>query len=140
LKTGLTGDVSLKAGEESNQSMAWGKKRGGPYMPTPVVYGDLLYVCSIQGVLTTYNAKTGERVYQERLTKDGSAHTSSLVAADGRIYMGSEDGDVFVVKAGPKFELLARNAVGEPIMASPAIAKGMLIVRGEHSVFAFGEK
>lgn len=139
-KTGLTGDVSLKAGEESNQSMAWGKKRGGPYMPTPVVYGDLLYVCSIQGVLTTYNAKTGERVYQERLTKDGSAHTSSLVAADGRIYMGSEDGDVFVVKAGPKFELLARNAVGEPIMASPAIAKGMLIVRGEHSLFAFVEK
>ncbi len=136
-KTGLNGDVSLKQGQESNEFMAWGKKRGGTYMPSPLVYGDQLYVLSISGVLAAYNAKTGERIYQERLSKEGSAHTSSLVAADGRIYAGSEDGDVFVVKAGPKFELIAKNAVGEPIMASPALAKGMLVVRGEHHVFAF---
>ena len=118
-KTGLNGDVSLKQGQESNDSMAWGKKRGGTYMPTPVVYNDQLYVLSIAGILAAYNAKTGERIYQERLSKESSAHTSSLVAADARIYAGSEDGDVFVVKAGPKFELLAKNPVGEPIMATP---------------------
>ncbi len=139
-KTGLTGDVSLKPGQDSNEHMAWGKKRGGTYMPSPLVYGDLYYVLANQGVLAAYNAKTGERVYQERLSKEGSAHSSSIVASDGRLYIGSEDGDVFVVKAGPKFELLAKNPVGEPIMATPAIAKGMLVVRAEHHVFAFTQK
>jgi len=70
-------------------------------MPTPIVYGELLYTCSNQGVLTAYNAKTGERVYQERLGGTGGAFTASPVASDGKIYLSSEDGDVFVVKAGP---------------------------------------
>jgi outer membrane protein assembly factor BamB len=138
-KPGATGDISLKPGEESNAAMAWGKKRGGPYMPTPVVYQDLLYIVSNSGVVAAYNAKTGERVYQERLTKTGSAHSASPVAADGRIYFASEDGDVFVVKAGPKFELLAKNPVGEVVMATPAITKGMIVLRTQHSVMGIAE-
>ena len=108
-------------------------------MPTPVVYGDLLYTCSNQGVLTAYNAKTGERIYQERLGGKGGAFTASPVASDGKIYLSSEDGDVFVVKAGPKYELLATNPVGEVMMARPAISDGLVIVRGLKHVFAFGE-
>lgn len=107
-------------------------------MPTPVIYGDLLYVVSNQGVLTTYNAKTGERIYQERLGGKGGAFTSSPVAGDGKIYLSSEDGEVFVVKAGPKYELLATNPVGEVMMATPAISDGLVIVRGHNHVFAFG--
>ena len=108
-------------------------------MPTPVIYGDLLYIVSNQGVLTTYNAKTGERIYQERLGGKGGAFTSSPVAGDGKIYLSSEDGEVFVVKAGPKYELLATNPVGEVMMATPAISDGLVIVRGHNHVFAFGD-
>ncbi len=71
IKPGANGDISLKDGKESNEFIAWSKQRGGPYMPTPVVYGDQLYTVSNQGVLTAYNAKTGERIYQERLGRQG---------------------------------------------------------------------
>jgi outer membrane protein assembly factor BamB len=138
IRPGATGDISLKDGKDSNASIAWSKQRGGPYMPTPVVYGDLLYTCSNQGVLTAYNATTGERIYQERLGGKGGAFTSSPVASDGKIFLSSEDGDVFVVKAGAKYELLATNNVGEVMMATPAISDGLLIVRGHNHVFAFG--
>lgn len=139
IKLGATGDITLKDGKDSNEFIAWSKTRGGPYMPTPVVYGDLLYTCSNQGVLTAYNAKTGERIYQERLGGKGGAFTASPVAADGKLYLSSEDGDVFVVKAGAQYELLATNPVGEVMMATPAISDGLVIVRGVNHVYAFAE-
>jgi len=139
IRPGATGDISLKDGAVSNSFIAWSKQRGGPYMPTPVVYGELLYTCSNQGVLTAYNADTGERLYQERLGGKGGAFTSSPVASDGKLYLLSEDGDVFVVKAGPKYELLSTNPVGEVMMASAAISDGLIIVRAHDHVFAFGE-
>ena len=138
IKPGGNGDLSLKDGKESGDFIAWSKQRGGPYMPTPIVYGELLYTCNNQGVLTAYNAKTGERVYQERLGGTGGAFTASPVASDGKIYLSSEDGDVFVVKAGPKYELLAKNPVGEVMMATPAISDGLLIVRTVSNLYAFG--
>jgi outer membrane protein assembly factor BamB len=139
IRPGATGDISLKDGAASNNFIAWSKQRGGPYMPTPVVYGDILYTCSNQGVLTAYNADTGERLYQERLGGKGGAFTSSPVASDGKLYLLSEDGDVFVVKTGPKYELLSTNPVGEVMMASAAISDGLIIVRGVKHLFAFGE-
>jgi outer membrane protein assembly factor BamB len=138
-KTGATGNISLQPGEESNAAMAWGKKRGGPYQPTPIVYGDLLYVVGNSGIIAACDAKTGERLYQERLSKSGSAHSASPVAADGKIYVPGEDGDVFVVKAGPKFELLATNPVGEVLMATPAIVPGMIVIRGQNHIFGIAE-
>jgi outer membrane protein assembly factor BamB len=139
IRPGGNGDLTLKDGKESSEFVAWSKQRGGPYMATPIVYGELLYSCSLQGVLTAYNAKTGERVYQERLGGTGGAFTASPVASDGKIYLASEDGDVFVVKAGPKYELLAKNPVGEVMMATPAISDGLVIVRTVSHLFAFGE-
>jgi len=139
IRPGAAGDISLKNGKESSDFIAWSKTRGGPYMPTPVIYGDLLYIVSNQGVLTTYQARTGERVYQERLGGKGGAFTASPVASDGKIYLSSEDGEVFVVKAGPKYELLATNPVGQVMMATPAISDGLVIVRGVSHLFAFGE-
>jgi len=139
IRPGASGDISLKDGKDSNTFIAWSKQRGGPYMPTPVVYGNLLYTCSNQGVVTAYNADSGERIYQERLGGKGGAFTASPVASDGKIYLSSEDGDVFVVKAGVKYELLATNPVGEVMMATPAISDGLVIVRGIKHLFAFGE-
>jgi outer membrane protein assembly factor BamB len=106
-------------------------------MPTPIVYGDYLYTCQNNGVVACYNAKTGERIYQQRLGGKGSSYafTSSPVAADGRLYFASEDGEIFVVKAGPQFEILSVNPIGEVCMATPAIADQMLIIRAQEHVF-----
>ncbi len=139
IKPGATGDISLKENQETNEFIVWSKKRGGPYMPTPVAYGELLYTVSNQGVLTAYNAKTGERMFQERLAGKGGAFTASPVAADGKLYFSSEDGEIFVVRAGPKYEFLSTNPVGEVMMATPAVSDGMLIVRGLKHLYAFGE-
>src|SRR5215213_6320810 len=139
IRPGGNGDLTLKDGKESSDFIAWSKQRGGPYMPTPIAYGELLYPCSNQGVLTAYNAKTGERVYQERVGGTGGAFTASPVASEGKIYLASEDGDVFVVKAGPKYEMLAKNPVGEVMMATPAMSDGLVIVRTVSHLYAFGE-
>ena len=95
----------------------------------------LFYICADNGVLTAYDAKTGQLVYQERLP---SSFSASPVAADGKLYLASQDGDVFVVKAGRKFELLATNPMGQALMATPAISDGLLILRGENTIYAIG--
>src|SRR5206468_12247779 len=112
IKPGATGDITLKPDQTQNQSIAWSTTRGGPYIPTPIIYGDQLYVLGINGVLTAYTVRTGERVYQARVGSGGS-FSASPVAADGKLYVTSEDGDISVVKAGPSFELLATNAMGQ---------------------------
>ena len=79
--------------------------------------------------------------YQQRLSPNqGTALSASPVYADGKLYFPSEDGDVFVVKAGDKYELLSTNPVGEVLMATLAISDGTIFIRGEHSVFAIREK
>lgn len=139
VRPGGRGDISLAEGEESNDWVVWKHDTGGTYMPTPLAYGDYLYTLSNNGVLTCYDAKTGEQIYRERAAgKGGVAFTASPVAAAGRIYAASEDGDVYVVKAGPKFELLATNPLGEVVMATPAISGDVLFVRSLDHVFAIG--
>jgi outer membrane protein assembly factor BamB len=139
IRAGAIGDISLKPNETSNQYVAWSMQRGGTYMPTPLIYGEYLYTCANHGVMACYNAKTGERLYQQRIGDRGGAFSASPVASDGKIYLSSEDGDIFVVKAGPKYELLATNPMGEVLMSTPAISDGVIFVRGQHSVFAIGE-
>jgi outer membrane protein assembly factor BamB len=105
-------------------------------MATPLVYGDYLYNCRWNGVLGCYEARSGNRVYQERLGSGTGAFTASPVAGDGKIYMSSEDGDVYVIKAGPKFEILSKNSMGEVCMASPAISEGVIYFRTQSHVIA----
>lgn len=140
IKPGGRGEIAPAEGKTQSDQIAWSTQRGGPYMPTPIVVGDLLYVVQNNGVLAAYNAKTGERAYQNRVTPKTSVHTASPVAGGGRLYFASEDGDIFVVKTGAVFELLASNPVGEPLMATPAISGQTLIVRGQNHIFAFEEK
>jgi outer membrane protein assembly factor BamB len=133
---GASGDISPVAGKPSGSFLAWETTKGAPYLPTPIVYGPHLYVCTNQGILTVYEARTGRQVYKQRLG-GGGGYTASPVAADGKIYFTSEDGEVRVVKAGPEFELLANNPVGEPCLATPAISDGIFLVRSRSHVFAF---
>ncbi|MEP7271135.1 MAG: PQQ-binding-like beta-propeller repeat protein [Acidobacteriota bacterium] len=139
IKPGATGDISLKEGQEANDFVAWSKQRGGSYMPTPLSYGEHLYVNANQGVLTVYDSKTGTRVYQQRIGEKGGAYSASPVASGGKVYLTSEDGEVFVVKAGAKYELISTNPIGEVLMATPAISDGVIIVRGQNHVFAFAK-
>jgi outer membrane protein assembly factor BamB len=134
------GNISLTEGKDSNDYIAWSKNRDGTYMPTPIVYGDYLYTCNNNGTLICYNAKTGEKIYQQRIAGQSNAFTASPVAADGKLYFAGEDGDVFVVKAGPKYELLATNPIGEVLMATPAISDGMIFVRSINTLYGIAEK
>ena len=139
IKPGATGDITLKGDQTKSDAFAWSANRGGPYIPTPIIYGDHLYVLQINGVLAAHDVRTGERLYQERIAGGGS-FSASPVAADGKLYLASEDGEVFVIKAGPTYELLAKNALGEVVMATPAISNGVIFVRGLKNVFAIGHR
>jgi outer membrane protein assembly factor BamB len=134
IKIGSKGDLTLKDGKDSSDAIAWSKRSGGVYLPTPILYGNLLYTLNNSGVLSAYEAATGNRLYQQRVP--GSSFVASPVAAGGNLYLASEDGDIFVVKAGPKYELVGKNPIGEPILATPAWADDVLLVRGERHLFA----
>lgn len=138
IRTGATGDVSLAEGKTENPQVAWSLDRAGAYMQTPLVYKGLLYNCRDNGVLSVYEAKTGRRLYQQRLGEGGSGFTASPVGADGKVYFTSEEGEVFVVKAGPDFELLARNRLGEVALATPAVSEGVLFFRTRGHLMAVG--
>jgi outer membrane protein assembly factor BamB len=89
--------------------------------------------------LICYDAVTGERLYRRRLVASGASFVASPVAADGKLYFTSEEGEVQVVKAGPEFELLATNKLGDFCLSTPAISEGLFIARTGHHVIAAGE-
>lgn len=138
LRPGAAGDISLKASEDHNAHVAWSRMRGGPYMTTPILYGNYLYTCGNAGMVTCYHAENGKDVYRERL--GGDSYTASPIAADSRLYFFSEQGKVYVVEAGPEFKLLAVNDLGDICMATPAISSGTLFVRGQQALIALGHK
>jgi outer membrane protein assembly factor BamB len=109
-------------------------------MPTPLAYNGLLYVLANNGVLDAYEVKTGRELYRQRLPLVGSGFSASPIAADGKIYLSNEDGDMLVVRAGRTFEHVATNSIGELLMATPALSEGVMYVRGVSSLFAIGNK
>ncbi len=137
IKPTAEGDISLGPDETKNSFIEWAHLRTGNYMQTPLIYGDLLYACRDSGILACYDAKTGEKKYRERL-EDGVGFTASPVAGDGKIYFTSEEGDVYVVKTGEIFELLAKNSLGDISMATPAISKGSIFFRTRGQLIAVG--
>jgi outer membrane protein assembly factor BamB len=140
IRLNATGDISLKADETANQFVAWSAPRDGAYLITPLVYGDYLYSCKNNGVLYCFEARTGKRLYQERLGSGTTGFTASPVAGDGKLYLSSEDGDIYVVKSGRQFEILSKNSMGDICMASPAISEGVIYFRTKTQVVAVSEK
>jgi outer membrane protein assembly factor BamB len=118
--------------------VAWQKQQRGPYMPTPLALDGLLYVLGNAGFFDCYELATGAEVYRQRIPHEGSGFSASPVEADGRVYLPGEDGDLFIVQAGRKFELLGKKQVGEPLMATPAISRGLMLIRGERHLWAWG--
>jgi outer membrane protein assembly factor BamB len=127
VKPGLRGSVEIVPGTPDPR-LLWSDERGGAYMPTPLVYRGLLYIVHHNARLVAYDAATGDAVYKARFSQGGT-FTSSPVAVDGRVYTGTEEGSIYVFASGPVFEELAVNDMGEPVMATPAIANGVLYVR-----------
>jgi outer membrane protein assembly factor BamB len=121
-------------------SIVWRYNKGTAYVPSPILYGKYLYLMTDTGLLTCLDAVTGERLYEGGRVPIPATFTASPVAFDDRILLTSEDGDTFVIKAGPAHEVLRTNSVGEPVYASPALANGRIYIRGDHHLFAIGAK
>ncbi|HJR58356.1 MAG TPA: PQQ-binding-like beta-propeller repeat protein [Vicinamibacterales bacterium] len=133
-----TGDITPPESQTSNAAVVWSRTGRGPYMPTPIAYNRALYVLANNGIFNAYQLATGDEIYETRLPQLGNGFNSSPVAADGRIYLSGEDGDVTVVAAGPTFRHLATNSIGEPLMATPALSQGAMYLRTSMSLLAVG--
>ena len=141
VRTTASGDISLKEGELSNEHIAWSTQRDGAYMQTPLVHGDHLYVCRDHGVLSCYDARTGKRLYQERLAPAGATgYTASGILAGGKLYYTSENGDVHVIQPGPEFKRLGSSSLGETCLSTPAASRGTLYFRTRGHLLAIGKQ
>ena len=134
------GDLTLADGKTSSENIVWSRTGRGSYMPTPLIYQGRLYVLANNGTFDAYNLKTGDELYRQRLPTIGSGYSASPVAADGKIYLSNEDGEILVVGAGDKFTHIGTNSMGELLMATPALSEGVMYVRSSQSLFAIGRK
>jgi outer membrane protein assembly factor BamB len=140
VRPGARGDITPAAGETVSAGVAWSRTGRGSYMPTPLAYQGLLYVLANNGVFDAYDLATGTEIYRERAPHLGSGFSASPVAADGRIYLSGEDGDIVVLAAGREFRHIGTNSMGELLMATPALSNGVLFVRSARSLTAIGRR
>ena len=136
VKAGARGELTLAKDATSNAQIAWSKTGRGSYMPTPLVYRGIVYILANNGVLDAYELETGKEIYRQRLPLVGSGYSASPIAADGKIYLSNEDGEMLVIEAGAAFKHVATNSIGEMLMATPALSDGVMYVRGVSSLFA----
>ncbi|NQW04647.1 MAG: PQQ-like beta-propeller repeat protein [Acidobacteria bacterium] len=116
--------------------IAWRYNKGTAYVTSPIAVGHYLYVFSDSGITTCLDARTGEIVYVGGRVPVPATFRASAVSFDDKILMTSEDGDTFVLRAGPTHDILRTNSLNEPIWASPALANGTIYIRGEKHLFA----
>ena len=130
IKPGASGDITMKPGETNSEFIAWHQPTAGPYNPSPLLYGDYLYVLFDFGFLSCHDARTGRPVYdKQRVRTDPTSFTASPWAANGKIFALSEDGDTFVFASGPDFKVLHKNSLDEMCMATPAMVGDRLLIR-----------
>ena len=122
-------------GDLKTSNLVWEQRKGMPKVPSMLYVKPHLFATTDGGIATCLKAATGEMVWQERL---GGNFSASPVAADGRIYFVSDEGDTTVIEAGPTFRILARNPLGEKVQASPAISQGQIFIRTERTLFCLG--
>ena len=132
IRLGGSGEIS------GSPDVAWRYDRGAAYVPSGIVYDEYLYLTTDRGILTCLDARTGSVRYENGRVPVPATFTASPVACGGNILLTSEDGDTFVIKAGPAHEVLRTNSIGEPVYASPAISQGMLYLRGEKNLYCVG--
>jgi len=125
-------------GDVTKSHLLW-SFNNGPDVPTPVTDGTYLYVVRDNGVLFCLDAKSGRVVYGPQRLRSAT-YSSSPVLADGKIYFGNEDGVTVVIKAGPRFELVAENDLDDYMLSSPAISDGQIFIRTSGFLYAIGQK
>jgi outer membrane protein assembly factor BamB len=141
IRPGASGDISLGKDETSNAFIAWSHPTLGPYNPSPLVYGDYYYTLLDRGLLLCHDARTGKEIYgRQRVTDEATGFTASPIAYNGKIFATSEDGDTFVVQAGPAFKVVGRNSLGEMTLATPAVARGSVFVRTASRLYRLARK
>ena len=130
IRPGASGDISLGPDETSNAHVVWFHGDAGTYMPSGLVYDGLFYGVYTQGFMTAHDARSGEEVYgRVRIARGTGGFTTSPWAYNGKVFAMSEDGDTYVIRAGPSFELLGVNSLEEMVNATPAVVRGSLIIR-----------
>jgi outer membrane protein assembly factor BamB len=134
-KLGVMGITPDGEGNVTRTHVLYNIENGGGYVPSPIAQGDYCFVVRDEGVAACYEAKSGERQWNQRL---GKHHSASPVSAEGRLYFLDDEGRTRVLKAGPKFEVLAKNDLNEECYASPAISQGQLFIRGLHNLYCIG--
>jgi outer membrane protein assembly factor BamB len=139
IRAGSRGDLTLADDASSSAAVAWSHNRGGTYLPTPILYRGHFVTLNNNGILTAYRASDGAEVHRARVGASGTSFTASPVAADGRLYLISEEGDVFVIRGEPGYELLTKVSMGEVVMATPAISDGLMVVRTLGHIVGLGE-
>lgn len=132
IRPGGSGDVT------DTPRILWKYSKGTAYVPSPIFYGGYVYLMTDKGLVTCLDARTGEVKYEGARVPVPATFTASPVAYDKKLLLSSEDGDTFVIKAGPKHEVLRTNSIGEAIYASPAIARGRLFIRGATHLYCIG--
>jgi outer membrane protein assembly factor BamB len=140
IRPGASGDISLAKDARSNRYVAWSQERAGSYIPTQVAYDGALYILNDKGILSRFDAKTGEMTYKARIAPDAGAFTSSPWAYNGKIFCLSEEGKTYVLAAGKAFELLHVNTLDEMALATPAPVGDRLLLRTESRLYSIRRK
>jgi outer membrane protein assembly factor BamB len=141
IRPGAYGDITLKPGESSNEYIAWHQPFLGTYNTSALVYGDYYYTLLDRGFLLCHDARTGKQIYgRQRLSMEGSGFTASPWAYNGKIFLLSEDGDTYVVQAGPEFKVLGKNSLSQMPLATPAVLRGSLIVRTHSRLYRIAKQ
>jgi outer membrane protein assembly factor BamB len=138
VRPGASGDISLAKGEESNAFVAWVHPRASAYTSSPLVYRGRMYVVNDNGILTVFDAQTGKEIYKARAGGSGNTFSASPWAADGKIYLLSEDGHTFVIEAGDKYVEVSKNSMDEMSFASPALAANTIFLRTQTKLYRIG--
>lgn len=129
IRPGAQGETSVDEDPAEHPHVAWFQPNAGPYNTSPIVYGDYYYTLLDRGFIACHDARTGKEVYGKTRFPEGASFTSSPWACNGKLFCLSEDGDTYVVEAGPEFKVLRTNRLEELCLASPAVADGKLLLR-----------
>jgi outer membrane protein assembly factor BamB len=135
VRAGASGDISLAKAQSSNDFVLWHQPRFSGYTPSPLVYRGRVYSINDNGILQVADAKTGAEVFKARMGGGGHTFSASPLASNGRIYFLSEDGDAFVLRAGDKYDEIAKNSLGEMSLATPAADADSLYVRTQTKLY-----
>ena len=131
--------IAVRPGAVADRErVAWEYSKGTGYVLSNILYGDYVYLLTDNGIVTCLDAKTGEVKYEGGRTPAPARFMGSPVAFDGFIAMTSEDGDTYMLKAGPTHAIVRTNSIDEPVFSSPAIANGRIYIRGQKHLFAIG--